>query len=98
MANPPFEFVIHYHDLSSELVKTFIDDVFHRVDLVLEDQLSDLPSRFIPTCKSLTINPSLSRIAIAVFNTYAVTEMIRDRLLRQSSNITLIKDIREIFI
>ncbi|MHC1505349.1 hypothetical protein, partial [Klebsiella pneumoniae] len=98
MSNPPFEFVIRYHDLSPEQVRSFIDDAFHRVDLVLEKQLSDRPGFFIPTCKSLTTNPSLSEIAIAVYNTYAVTEMIKDQLLRQSSNITLIKDIREIFV
>ena len=98
MSNPPFEFVIRYHDLSPEQVRSLIDDAFHRVDLVLDEQLSDRPGFFIPTCKSLTTNPSLSEIAIAVYNTYAVTEMIKDQLLRQSSNITLIKDIREIFV
>ncbi|MBS3714799.1 hypothetical protein JEQ37_28320, partial [Klebsiella pneumoniae] len=80
MSNPPFEFVIRYHDLSPEQVRSFIDDAFHRVDLVLEKQLSDRPGFFIPTCKSLTTNPSLSEIAIAVYNTYAVTEMIKDQL------------------
>ncbi|MGD1698298.1 hypothetical protein ACP6D1_28285, partial [Klebsiella pneumoniae subsp. pneumoniae] len=73
-------------------------EAFHRVDLVLEIQLSDRPGFFIPKCKSLTTNQSLSEIAIAVYNRYAVTEMIKDQLLRQSSNITLIKDIREIFV
>ena len=35
MSNPPFEFVIRYHDLSPEQVRSLIDDAFHRVDLVL---------------------------------------------------------------
>lgn len=95
-----FRHIFHcpqYFDLSDKKSLT-CETVPLSVKPLLEKQLSDRPGFFIPTCKSLTTNPSLSEIAIAVYNTYAVTEMIKDQLLRQSSNITLIKDIREIFV
>lgn len=98
MTKPHYEFIIRYHDLSSEQVQDAISDAFHRVDLILEKRSSGNLGLFIPTVKLLTINHFLSNVAIAVDNTKDVTEMIRDQLLSQSSHITLIKDIREIFI
>jgi len=98
MSNPPFEFVINYQGLSKEQIEIFIDDAFRHVDLMLEEQLSGRPGFFVATQKLLTINPSSSNAAIAVYNTYEVTKIIMERLLNRHSNITLIKDIKEIFI
>lgn len=96
MSHGPYEFVISYQNVSLEQVHSDIESAFQKVDSVLKAANPLRKDWRCPTAKQLTSSSSNSKVAVGVYSTYQVTEMIRDRLLASNSNLALVKDIKEL--